>query len=223
MPVQCLNHVEMLPLAIQITHYRMAIFAIVNKVIRVIIANMIVEPVRKILAGKTSLYRETQIIDLIFRHNGTCIPMNSVVTSNNGWNFTCECIEGYNGRYCELAADLCVNITCKNRGICTTVDQAWKCYCLDSSLYYGDYCQYKTMKLQIREILSKSFASVAIGAIVTTCGFVILMDILKYAFNIDPVMGERESYRKRCEDLKRARQPVRQHGPKFALRFKYVS
>lgn len=160
---------------------------------------------------------------LHFRHNGTCIPANSTVTSNNGSSFTCECTEGYNGRYCELEINLCVNITCENRGVCSTIRFQWYCYCLDSSLYYGEYCQYKTNKLRIREILSKSFASIAIGVIITTCGFVIIMDILKYAFNIDPVIGERESYRQRREDLKRARRPIRHRGPRFALRFEYVS
>lgn len=149
--------------------------------------------------------------------------MNSTVATIDGSNFTCECVEGYNGRYCELEVNLCVNVTCQNRGVCTTAAHVWKCNCLDSSLYYGEHCEYKTTRLRIREILSKSFASVAIGAIVTTCGFVIIMDILKYAFNIDPVLGERESYRKRREELKRARQPIRQQGPRFALRFKYVS
>ena len=125
--------------------------------------------------------------------------------------------------YCELQIDLCGNITCENRGLCTTNNMVWECLCLDASLYYGDYCQFKTSKLIIREILSKSFASIAIGVIVTTCTFVVVMDVLKYCFRIDPVESERESYRKRLEARRHARRPMRNNEPRLALRFQYVS
>jgi hypothetical protein len=159
----------------------------------------------------------------IYRHNGTCIPANGTVSSNNGSNFKCECTEGYDGVYCELTVDLCANITCENRGMCQTYDLIWKCLCLDPSLYYGDYCQYETGKLKLHIILSKSFASIAIGAIITTCTLVVVMDVLKYAFNIDPVAYERESYRRRMEERRRARRPIISGEPKLALRFQYVS
>jgi hypothetical protein len=107
--------------------------------------------------------------------------------------------------------------------MCETVELTWKCICLDSTLYYGAYCQYATGKLKLREILSKSFASIAIGTMITTCTFIVIMDILKYAFNIDPVEAERESYRKRLEDRRRARRSTRNYEPKLALRFQYVS
>lgn len=150
--------------------------------------------------------------------------MNQTVSINNGSTFRCACVEGYDGVYCELQVDLCVNITCQNRGICSTTDFRWECLCLDSTLYYGEYCQYKTNRLKLLEILSKSFASIAIAAIVTTCTFVIIMDVLKYFFHIDPVEYERESYRKRKEERRRARRGVKDnHMPKFALRFQYVS
>ena len=77
--------------------------------------------------------------------------------------------------------------------------------------------------MKIREILSKSFASIAIAVIVTTCTLVVIMDILKYAFHIDPVEYERESYRKRREERRRARRPPREDHMKLALRFEYVA
>ena len=122
---------------------------------------------------------------MLFRHNGTCVPINSSVTVTNGAKFTCECVDGYNGVHCELSVDLCRNITCKNKGICQTIGSTWKCFCLDSTLYFGDYCQFRTNKLKIREFLSKSFAYVAITAITGTFMFVLVMDILKYIFHID--------------------------------------
>ncbi|CAF0946542.1 unnamed protein product [Rotaria sordida] len=156
-------------------------------------------------------------------HNGTCISVNSTISSTDGTNFKCECMEGYNGVYCELTVDLCGNITCENNGICQTVELMWQCLCLDTTFYYGDYCQFKTSTLKIKEMLSKSFASIAIGAIVTTCTFVIVMDVLKYVFHIDPVEYERDNYRKRREAQKRARRPVKKNQLNVALRFQYVS
>lgn len=77
--------------------------------------------------------------------------------------------------------------------------------------------------MKIREILSKSFASIAIAVIVTTCAFVVIMDVLKYAFRIDPVEYERESYRKRREERRQARRPPKDDQMKLALRFEYVT
>ena len=182
------------------------------------------EHAKTVHVGKrTSSFYKIEFIFCFFRNNGTCITVNSTVSTNNGSNFKCECVEGYNGVYCQLKVNLCSNITCENRGTCQTVELQWKCLCLDSSLYYGDYCQFKTTKLQIREILSKSFASIAIGAIIATCTFIAVMDILKYAFHIDPVERERESYRRRREERRRARRPIKNNQPKIALRFQYVS
>ena len=157
------------------------------------------------------------------RHNGTCIPINSTIPSYNGSNFRCECADGYNGVTCELKIDYCGNITCENQGICQTVQMQWKCRCLDPSLYSGDYCQFKASALKVREILSRSFAGVAIGAIVLTCGFVVVMDFLKYAFRIDPIESERESYRRRREMQREARRPPKMNAPKMAFRFQYVT
>ncbi len=158
-----------------------------------------------------------------FRHNGTCIPLNTTIGSNNSSDFRCICVEGYDGVYCQLQIDLCGNITCENHGICITTDLIWKCLCLDPTLYYGEYCQYKTKKLIVREILSKSFALIAILVMSATCAFIIIMDILKYCFDIDPVEYERESYRRRLAERRRARRRMKHKRPKIALRFQYVS
>ena len=133
--------------------------------------------------------------------------------------FYCECEYGYTGIHCELTINLCGNITCANRGLCQTINMTWKCTCLDSSLFYGDYCQFQTNFLLIRKALSRSFASVAITAIVSTCSFIVLMDILKYVFHIDPVKAERQRCQKRQEEIKRA---PKSSSPKVAIRFQYI-
>ena len=133
--------------------------------------------------------------------------------------FYCECRSGYTGTYCELIIDLCGNITCANKGICQTINMAWQCTCLDSSLFYGDYCQFQTNFLLIRKALSRSFASIAITIIFSTCSFIVLMDILKYVFHIDPAKAERQRYRKRQEERK---QSPKSSSPKVAIRFQYI-
>ena len=123
------------------------------------------------------------------------------------------------GTHCELKLDLCANISCKNNGICKTIDLAWKCICLDPTLYYGNYCERQTSALAVKKSLTKSFASVAITALVLTCSFVIVMDILKYLFHIDPA---KEARMKRAKAKRTA--PKRKSGaPKVAVRFQYVS
>ena len=99
----------------------------------------------------------------------------------------------------------------------------WKCICLDSTFYYGSYCQFQTNALQIRKALSKSFASVAITAIIVTCSFVILMDILKYVFHIDPVKTERQKLHRKQEQEQQAKRTARQDVPKVAIRFQYIA
>ncbi|CAF0966026.1 unnamed protein product [Adineta steineri] len=156
-------------------------------------------------------------------NDGTCLEGSGTSSSTNGSTFTCECSEGYDGVYCELKVNLCGNITCENKGECETYDMHWKCVCLDSTLYYGDYCQFKTSKLEVKEILSKSFASIAIASLIVTCGFILIMDILKYFFHIDPVEYERETYRKRRDQRRRARKPPKNGDMKLALRFQYIA
>jgi hypothetical protein len=95
---------------------------------------------------------------------------------------------------------MCENITCENNGICISSYLSWTCECLDSSYYSGTYCQYESSALVTKQILSKSFAIVAIISLCCVVGFVIIMDILKYVFKIDPV--DRERYRLKMEKEK---------------------
>lgn len=62
-----------------------------------------------------------------------------------------------------------------------------------------------------KQILSKSFASIAIAAIIVLFAFVITMDFLKYVLKIDPVDRERK-----LMQLDRANKKVksRNRGPR---------
>jgi hypothetical protein len=67
----------------------------------------------------------------------------------------------------------------------------------------------------ILKIVSKSFAYIAIIAISTVAIFIIIMDILKYCFGIDPTEEDRK-YIRRQKRKKRRKLPVIQ-------RFIYVN
>jgi hypothetical protein len=101
--------------------------------------------------------------------------------------------------HCELVDNMCFNITCQNKGRCISSHLSWSCNCLDPLLYSGTYCEHKSSSLITKEILSKSFASVAITAIIVVMLFVVIMDILKYGFGIDPVDRERQLMKSKQE------------------------
>jgi hypothetical protein len=140
-------------------------------------------------------------------------------------SFMCQCVYGYEGTYCQLENDLCDNITCENEGICVSSYLSWSCECLDSSLYSGIYCQDKSSALVIKQALCKSLAIVAIIALCCVFGFVIIMDILKYVFKIDPVDRERHrlEMEKEKKELKKFRKKkVKKKKKNFTIHFSTV-
>ncbi|CAF1499768.1 unnamed protein product, partial [Adineta steineri] len=60
----------------------------------------------------------------------------------------------------------------------------------------------------------------AIVALVLTCSFVIIMDILKYVFKIDPVKAERL---KQLQAKRAAKPKPKPKAPNVAIRFQYVA
>jgi hypothetical protein len=77
----------------------------------------------------------------------------------------------------------------------------------------GRHCEFTATKIVIYKIVSKSFAYVAIIAMIRVVMFIV-MDILKYCFGIDPVHEERQRIRQKKQVNKR--KPVIQ-------RFVYVN
>ncbi len=153
---------------------------------------MIREYVKIIHVGKIDESNSiSEKINWSFRHNGKCIEKHEIILFDDKITFQCHCVPGYDGINCQLISDKCGNIKCENNGICSSSNVSWSCRCLDASLYSGEYCQHKSTALVIKQVLSKSFASIAITAITMVFLFVIIMDILKYIFKIDPVDRER--------------------------------
>jgi len=73
----------------------------------------------------------------------------------------------------------------------------------------------------IRQYIAKGFAYIAIIAISTVACFVIVLDILKYGFGIDPVCEERELIRRKQALLKRRNCETRK--PLNIVRPRYVN
>jgi len=81
----------------------------------------------------------------------------------------------------------------------------YTCECLGTN-YYGRHCEFLTTKIVVLKTISKSFGYIAIIALSTVAAFVIIMDILKYCFGIDPVERERDQLRR--EKRKKKKKPV---------------
>jgi hypothetical protein len=78
----------------------------------------------------------------------------------------------------------------------------YTCECLGES-YSGRHCEIIATKIKIYKIVSESFAYVGIIALIIVAMFIVLMDILKYCFGIDPVHRERERIRRKKRDKHR--------------------
>ncbi|CAF1452947.1 unnamed protein product [Adineta steineri] len=89
--------------------------------------------------------------------------------------------------------------------VCQPTVLSYTCKCLGNNYYSDRYCEIQSKKIIIYEIVSKSFSYIAILAMTVVIISVIMMNILKYCFDIDPVHKERERIRqaKRINNRKR--------------------
>ena len=71
----------------------------------------------------------------------------------------------------------------------------YRCECFNGS-YSGPHCQITARRIIIYRIVAKSFAYVAIIAIVCVEIFVITMDVLNYFFGIDLIPEDLECIQK---------------------------
>ena len=104
--------------------------------------------------------------------SGTCSE-----TSNT--TFVCSCQPYWTDLNCQTQINYCANITCLNHGVCQPLLQSYRCLCLENS-YSGQHCEITANRLIILHIVSRSFAYVAIVAIVSVAVFVMVLDVLKY-------------------------------------------
>jgi hypothetical protein len=154
----------------------------------------------------------------------TCLNGGTCNETSNETN--CICPRGKTGLHCESEVDICSNISCQNKGQCISSYGNWSCLCTNPTLYSGLYCQTESSSLRTKQMVSRSFAGIAIGCIVTVITFVLIMDILKYLFHIDPVdknfrtkKEKKENQRlqeRRKKKIHKSKQPV------IAVRFQYI-
>ena len=119
------------------------------------------------------------------------------------------------GTHCETKINYCDNVRCQNNGVCRPLVRGYKCECLGDS-FSGQHCEIVATRIKIYQIASKSFAYIAIIALLSVAMFIVIMDILKYCFGIGPVREERERLRQRRNQQIKKRKPVIQ-------RFVYVN
>ncbi|CAF1399100.1 unnamed protein product [Adineta ricciae] len=121
--------------------------------------------------------------------------------------FNCTCADGWQGIHCESLVNYCdlKNITCHSNGICRPLFLNYTCECLGNNYYSGRHCEITSRKITIFTFVSKTFSYIAIIALIVVAMFIIIMDILKYCFGIDPVAAERRKLRREKLLAKRKR------------------
>ena len=125
--------------------------------------------------------------------------------------FRCSCSSGWEGGHCQNRINHCINVSCVNNGVCRSLLRNYTCGCLENS-YSGRHCEITANRIVIYQIISKSAAYIAILVIIGTIMFIVIMDLLKYCFGIDPIRGQR---RRRVAARKKRHVPV-------VIRFQYV-
>ena len=101
--------------------------------------------------------------------------------------------------------NFCEGNKCQNNAVCRPLVVTCKCECLGD--HFSDpFCEITATKIKVYRVVSKSFGYVAIIALIIVAMFIVIMDILKYCFDIDPVHEERERLRR--ERQAKHRKPV---------------
>ncbi|UJR19938.1 hypothetical protein I4U23_023070 [Adineta vaga] len=132
-------------------------------------------------------------------HPNSCLNYGSCY-STSSTTFNCLCPAPWEGRFCETKINYCHGITCQNRGVCQSLTNNSICKCLGDHYYYGRYWDY-----------CEIICLCAVIAMAVVAILVVVMDILKYGFGIDPVHEEREKLRQERR-AKRRHFLVRRYG-----------
>ncbi len=134
----------------------------------------------------------------------------------NDTDFFCNCTQGYTGIHCEHMINYCDNVTCLNKGICRPLFLGYKCECLFGSS--GEHCNDIATSIVTRQYIAKSFAYIAIIAISSVAGFIIVLDALKYVFGIDVTRKERDQIRRERNLQKKINREIQKPRKTFRIR-----
>ena len=139
---------------------------------------------------------------------GTCF-------NTSASEFRCECADGWTNKHCETMLNQCVNVTCQNSGVCQPLFRDYRCAC-SSSDFSGRHCEITAGSVVARQIVSRSFAYVAIVCLAGVFAFMVVLDILKYVFHVDDITSK-DRRRKLKGTVRKTKKPA------VAIRFQYVS
>ncbi|CAF0818380.1 unnamed protein product [Adineta ricciae] len=143
----------------------------------------------------------------------TCLN-NGICTEVSNNTFVCRCVGEWEGGHCETRVNYCANIECFNRGVCRSLYGNYTCECLGTS-YSGVHCEITADRVQLYRNISKSFAYVVIIIMSSVAIFIVLLDILKFRFGIDPARPELD-WKDRQKRIKKSKQRI-------AIRFRYIN
>ncbi|CAF1343365.1 unnamed protein product [Rotaria magnacalcarata] len=129
-------------------------------------------------------------------NGGTSIE---VFDLNNKKSKQCLCPEGFQGDFCEDNIDDCANIKCSHHGICQDDMNSYKCLCFDG--YYGNQCEERSVQIVLFEIVTKSFAFVAILLIISIACLAIASDIHTYLTRSKQVRKHRSNKIRRTASI----------------------
>ena len=136
-----------------------------------------------------------------------------VCRTNGNQSFLCLCIDGWEGDHCQNQRNLCRDVRCLNGGVCRSSFLNYTCECLGQS-FSGQYCEITSSETILLQRFSKFSVSIAIIAMITAAVLVVTMDVLKYAFGIDPAKGDLEKLQEKKK--------VQTKKPIMVIRYLYV-
>jgi hypothetical protein len=169
---------------------------------------LIIDHVNQLLVGIMVYFIQFLYYDKYDLFSGTCNE-----TSNT--TFECSCENGWRGIHCEAMVNYCENVKCLNNGVCRPLFLNFTCECLGTS-YSGRYCEITAKTTVVHKAVTKSFGYIAILCLIGVVSFFVIMDILKYCFDIDPLKEELEKIRK-------AKLAKKAKHPSVIQRFVYVN
>ena len=140
-----------------------------------------------------------------------------ICTETSNTTFVCTCTSGWQDDHCQTQINYCKNITCFKKGVCRPSLLNYTCLCLGDS-YSGRHCEITANKIVVRQTISKSFAYIAIIAIISVAIVIVTMDVLKYCFGIDPVGPTRAE----LQAAKRKKYKKKRKKPPKIVRYIYV-
>ena len=162
----------------------MAILVHVHRVSTARDVNSIIDLVNPILVGMTvhSKILIKIINEMIFL--GICNE-----TSNT--EYQCSCSAGWEGNHCQNVINYCTDVSCLNNGVCRSSLMNYTCECLPDS-YSGRHCEITANRIVIYQTISKSVGYIAILVVISAATLIVIMDLLKYCFGINPTRVQRK-------------------------------